>query len=182
MLIDQGWLVGVRHLPSPNFNARPKETDIDALIIHNISLPPRQYGGGFIERFFQNQLPHHEHPYFETIKGLEVSSHLLIARDGSITQFVSFDDRAWHAGVSELAGRPNCNDFAIGIELEGCDDVAYESAQYQSLVSVTDALMRHYPQLSRERIVGHCDIAPDRKTDPGEAFDWLRYMKNLSSD
>ena len=168
---------------SPNCNERPAETDIDLLVIHNISLPPGQFGGPYVRQFFQNNLDVNADPYFEQIKDLQVSAHLLIDRRGLVTQFVPFDKRAWHAGVSCYEGREQCNDFSIGIELEGTDELPYSDDQYLSLVAVTQALMSHYPALTTEKIVGHCDIAPGRKTDPGLAFDWCRFreMLNVSS-
>lgn len=149
-------------------------------MIHNISLPPRCYGGDHIERFFTNCLDWDEHPYFAEIRGMEVSAHLLIRRTGELLQFVSCDERAWHAGQSCYQGRDNCNDFSIGIELEGSDDEPYTDAQYSALSAVTDALLAHYAGLSAAGIVGHSDIAPGRKTDPGPAFDWQRFRQLLS--
>lgn len=181
LLIDTtGWLSPVVRCPSPNFNARPAGDAVSLLVIHNISLPPGQYGGGYIERFFCNQLPADDHPYFSSIAQLQVSAHCLIDRSGRITQFVSFDDRAWHAGASHFAGRDNCNDFSIGVELEGTDDQPYTSPQYVSLVRLTHVLMERYAALTRERITGHSDIAPGRKTDPGAAFDWSHYFALLA--
>jgi len=180
-LIDTaGWLSTAIRCPSPNFNARPAVEDISLLVIHNISLPPGRFGGGFIERFFCNQLPVHEHPYFATICDLQVSAHCLIDRNGRITQFVSFLDRAWHAGASSFAGRSNCNDFSIGVELEGTDDEAYSAPQYMALVCLTRLLAEHFPGINRERIVGHSEIAPGRKTDPGPAFDWTHFFALLA--
>ncbi len=173
--IEQGWLSGARRVPSPNYGPRPRDCAPELLVIHNISLPPRCYGGDCIERFFTNCLDWDEHPYFEEIRGVEVSSHLLIQRTGAVLQFVNFDERAWHAGESCFAGRSNCNDFSIGIELEGADDEAYTDAQYAVLSRVTTLLLAYYAGLSAHRIVGHSDIAPGRKTDPGPAFDWQRY-------
>jgi len=148
------------------------------LVVHNISLPPEQFGGSYIEDFFCNKLDCTIHPYFETIKGLQVSAHLLIRRDGSVVQFVPFDKRAWHAGRSEFKGQTECNDFSIGIELEGSDHINYDKRQYEVLAQVTELLLHTYPAMTSERIVGHCDIAPGRKTDPGASFDWPKY-KNL---
>ena len=176
-----GWLSPVIRCPSPNFNARPIADDISLLVIHNISLPPGQFGGGYIEQFFCNQLPPHTHPYFSTICDLQVSAHCLIDRSGRVTQFVSFADRAWHAGASHFAGRDNCNDFSIGIELEGADDQPYTSVQYHCLAAITDLLLARYPRLQAERIVGHSTIAPSRKTDPGPLFDWSHYFALLES-
>lgn len=174
-----GWLEPTRHCRSPNFGLRPGEGTVDLLVIHNISLPPDRFGGHFIEDFFCNRLDSAAHPYFSTISGLRVSAHCLVDREGEVTQFVSFQDRAWHAGQSSFAGRSDCNDFSIGIELEGADLTPYTDAQYHSLAQTTRLLLRQYPDLTRERIVGHSDIAPARKTDPGPAFDWRRYRRLL---
>jgi N-acetyl-anhydromuramoyl-L-alanine amidase len=183
MEIDKlsGLLQGVRYLPSSNHDARPENMPIDMIVIHNISLPPGQFGSGAIERFFCDQLDMTQHPYFQTIADLKVSSHLLIDRKGVITQFVPFHKRAWHAGVSCFEGRERCNDFSIGIELEGTDDLPFESAQYDALVNVIHLLMQEYPLITRDRIVGHSDIAPGRKTDPGAAFDWNKLFIGCSS-
>lgn len=180
-------LEGAKWCPSPNFNQRPQiqnsepsHTIIDMLVVHNISLPPNEFGAHYIEDFFCNQLDCNAHEYFETIKDLQVSSHLLIKRNGDIVQFVPFNERAWHAGLSEFKGKSNCNDFSIGIELEGADHIPYEDDQYQALAQVTQALMDAYPNISRERLVGHSDIAPGRKTDPGPSFDWQKYKQLLT--
>jgi len=167
-------LQSAKWCPSPNFNERPElsEKPINMLVVHNISLPPNKFGGCYIEDFFSNTLDCNADPYFQTIKDLQVSSHLLIKRDGKIVQFVPFNKRAWHAGLSEFNGETNCNDFSIGIELEGADHIAYESEQYAALAQVSKALMLAYPDIVTERLVGHSDIAPGRKTDPGESFDW----------
>lgn len=172
----EGWLNPVRRHPSPNFNSRPAGEVPSLLVIHNISLPPGEYGGGYIERFFCNDLPVADHPYFPTIAHLQVSAHCLIARDGTLTQFVSFAGRAWHAGVSRFAERDNCNDYSIGIELEGVDDCPYTPEQYRILAHVTGLLQTFYPAITRDRIVGHSTVAPGRKTDPGPAFDWPHYF------
>ena len=177
MRIINGWLDEAIECKSPNFNQRP-QNDISLLVIHNISLPPGEFGGGFIQSFFQNQLDKNLHPYFETISDMQVSSHLLIDRQGVMTQFVSLDHRAWHAGQSSFHGVENCNDYSIGIELEGTDDLAYSEDQYQSLAKVTRQLLANYPKLTVDRIVGHDQIAPGRKTDPGSAFDWV-YFRSL---
>ena len=179
--ILNGWLQGVRHCPSPNFNQRPANVAISLLVIHNISLPPGQFGTGCVEAFFVNQLDPTQHPYFATIADLKVSAHLFIARTGSITQFVAFDQRAWHAGASSFAGVADCNDYSIGIELEGTDDIAYTDAQYLALAEVTRCLLNAYPAITRERITGHAHIAPGRKTDPGAAFDWAHYHQLLAA-
>ena len=163
---------------SPNSSDR-KSNEVSLLVIHNISLPPGNYGGDHIEKFFTNQLDHEEHPYFQDIADLKVSSHLLIKRDGSITQFVPFNKKAWHAGISTFRGREDCNEFSIGIELEGTDESRYEKEQYESLISVTKELMSFFPDIKKETIVGHSDIAPDRKTDPGKSFDWNYFRSNL---
>lgn len=176
---EAGWLIGLRQCRTPNFNERPAGTEVDALIIHNISLPPGQFGGGNVERFFLNQLPADEHPFFAEIAGVEVSAHFLIERCGRVTQFVSCDKRAWHAGRSQFQGRDNVNDFSIGIELEGTDTEAYTEAQYANVVALSLRLQRTYPAITAGRITGHSDIAPGRKTDPGPAFDWARYLEQL---
>ena len=171
-------LEGAKWCMSPNYNERPSER-INMLVIHNISLPPNQFGGSYIEDFFCNQLDCTQHAYFKEIENLQVSAHLLIKRDGEVVQFVQFDKRAWHAGVSEFHGETNCNDFSIGIELEGADDIEFDSAQYSVLKEVTEALHSAYPAIVIPRIVGHSDIAPGRKTDPGAKFDWKRYKNQL---
>lgn len=167
--------------PSPNHNERPDPDDISLLVIHNISLPPGQFGGPYIEDLFCNRLDPDKHPYFQEVHQLTVSSHFLIRRDGQLMQFVPCDRRAWHAGVSVFAGRENCNDYSIGVELEGTDQLPYECAQYRTLVALTALLQRHYPAITRERITGHEQIAPGRKTDPGPAFQWDRYFKSLAA-
>ena len=178
-MIKDGWLENAKRVESPNYDERSDETDISLLVIHNISLPPEQFGGPYIEQFFCNQLDVQAHPYFERIKDLTVSSHLLITREGEVIQFVPFHKRAWHAGVSCFEGREKCNDFAIGIELEGMDDILYTDQQYQVLEHVTKQLLMDYPKITHQRITGHSDIAPKRKTDPGPAFDWSRYLNSL---
>lgn len=176
---DAGWLRSVEAIRSPNFDARPDNAPIKLVVVHGISLPPAQYGGGHIQQFFCNNLDAAAHPYFETICAMQVSAHCLIERDGRPIQFVSFLDRAWHAGISEWRGEPTCNDFSVGIELEGCDDEPYEEAQYQTLAALIRALRRAYPAIDAEAIAGHSDIAPGRKTDPGQAFDWPRLHRLL---
>ncbi|MEB3767366.1 1,6-anhydro-N-acetylmuramyl-L-alanine amidase AmpD [Acinetobacter sp. MD2] len=175
--VQQGMLLGAQFIPSPNFNQRPKETVIQLVVIHNISLPPNQFGGGYIQQFFQNQLDWNAHPYFKTIEGMQVSAHVLILRTGEVLQFVNLNDRAWHAGRSSYLGKPECNDYSIGIELEGSDDQAFTEIQYQSLASVVAALQQTYPSIL-QHITGHSDIAPQRKTDPGVYFDW-NYFRGL---
>jgi N-acetyl-anhydromuramoyl-L-alanine amidase len=173
------WLAGVRRVPSPNCDARPADNDIDLLVIHCISLPPGEFGGDGIDRLFTNTLDPAAHPYYRTIGDLQVSAHVLVDRDGAVTQYVPFDQRAWHAGASLFCGRDDCNDFSIGIELEGCDDRPYAQVQYETLAQLTQLLMRAWPGITPKRIVGHVDIAPDRKTDPGPAFDWTYYRELL---
>nr|WP_298720319.1 1,6-anhydro-N-acetylmuramyl-L-alanine amidase AmpD [uncultured Steroidobacter sp.] len=171
---DSGWLRAARRVPSPNFDMRPGGILPELIVVHGISLPPEQFGGPWIDRLFTNALPPAEHPYFEKIKDLRVSSHVLIRRDGEPVQYVPFHERAWHAGASSYQGRERCNDFSVGIELEGADEIPYEPAQYRVLSALIVALCEAYPSLSLSRIAGHSDIAPGRKTDPGPAFDWQR--------
>jgi len=173
------WLPGIRHTPSPNCDPRPNPDDIDFLVVHNISLPPGEFGGDEVEAFFQNRLNPAGHPYFQEIADLRVSAHLFIRRNGEVQQFVALDQRAWHAGASCFEGRERCNDFSIGIELEGTDDTPYTEAQYRSLIDLTRQIRRRYPAITPQRIAGHADIAPGRKTDPGPAFDWQRYRDSL---
>ncbi|WP_312931206.1 1,6-anhydro-N-acetylmuramyl-L-alanine amidase AmpD [Pseudomonas sp.] len=174
-----GWFCGAIHCPSPNCNARPPGEAISLLVIHNISLPPACFGTGKVQAFFQNRLDPDEHPYFQGIQHLTVSAHLFVERDGAVTQFVSLLERAWHAGVSTFGGREGCNDFSIGIELEGTDELPYTEAQYQALATLTRQIRAAWPVIDGPRICGHSDIAPQRKTDPGPAFDWSRYRKAL---
>ncbi len=174
-----GWFAEARPVISPNANERPPGCAVSLLVIHNISLPPGCFGGDHVEQFFRNRLDPGLHPYFRTIASLKVSAHLFIRRDGELVQFVSLDRRAWHAGRSAFQGREECNDYAVGIELEGSDDLTYSDAQYRTLIECCRQLLRHYPGLSPGRIVGHSDIAPGRKTDPGPAFDWLRLRAAL---
>ena len=165
---------------SPNCSARPSGANVTLLVIHNISLPPGQFGGIYISDFFQNKLDVSVDQYFEEIKHLKVSSHLLIDRFGKVIQFVPFNKSAWHAGISFFKGQENCNDFSIGIEMEGSDFTEYTNEQYESLKELTLSLMKAYPKIELESIVGHSDIAPGRKTDPGESFDWVRYKSDLA--
>ena len=171
---QSGLLRGARHVPSPNFDARPGGILPELIVVHGISLPPDSFGGPWIDRLFTNTLPPDEHPYFATIQALKVSSHVLIRRDGEPVQYVPFHERAWHAGASIYQGRERCNDFSVGLELEGADAVPYEAEQYRMLSETIVALCAAYPSLSLSRIAGHSDIAPGRKTDPGPAFDWQR--------
>jgi N-acetyl-anhydromuramoyl-L-alanine amidase len=174
--IVNGWLQGVKQVISPFYDERPINKPISLLVIHNISLPPNEYGGLYVEQLFTGQLNPEEHPYFASIYQLKVSSHLFIRRDGEIIQFVPFNKRAWHAGKSVFEGQENCNDFSIGIEMEGCDTDSFTSIQYQQLAKITLLLQQHY---AIENIAGHSDIAPDRKTDPGPCFDWQYYQSLL---
>lgn len=177
--VINGQLQGARWIASPNFNQRPEQTEIQLLVIHNISLPPSQFGGGYIEQFFQNQLDWSAHPYFKTIEGMQVSTHLLILRSGEVLQFVNFHDRAWHAGRSSYLAQKECNDYSIGIELEGSDDTDFEAVQYEVLSQVVKTLQQAYPKVMHH-IAGHSDIAPDRKTDPGPHFQWAHFRSLLS--
>lgn len=160
--------------PSPNHDARSGASPIDLLVIHGISLPPAEFGGPYIDQLFTNTLDYSAHPYFEGLRGLTVSAHLLIRRNGDLLQYVPFSRRAWHAGESRWGGRAACNDFSIGIELEGCDNTPYTEPQYDTLIAVASAIRGAYPAITPQRIVGHCHIAPGRKTDPGPYFDWAR--------
>ena len=175
--IVNGWLQGVKQIISPFYDERPTGVSISLLVIHNISLPPNQYGGPYVEQLFTGKLDPNMHPYFATIHKLKVSSHLFIRRDGEIIQFVPFDKRAWHAGKSIFEGQENCNDFSIGIEMEGCDTDNFTDIQYQQLAAVTLLLQQTY---AIKNIIGHSDIAPDRKTDPGPCFDWQFYRGLLT--
>lgn len=168
-----GWAVGAQHLPSPNFDARAEGTEIALLVIHNISLPPSQFGGPYIADLFLNKLDYDADPYFDQLRPLRVSAHFLIRRDGTVLQFVSAHDRAWHAGASSFCGQERCNDFSIGIELEGTDFEAFADAQYTVLAALTVALKAAYPLMN---VTGHEHIAPGRKTDPGPFFDWVEYQ------
>lgn len=181
MKIQDGWLEGVRRVASPNCDARPAGAVIDLLVIHGISLPPGEFGGPHIEALFTNTLDPAGHPYFAKACAAPVSSHVLIRRDGALVQFVPFHERAWHAGESCFENRTRCNDFSIGVELEGADDLPYEDAQYLALAGLIRTLMRRYPGITPARIAGHSDIAPGRKTDPGAHFDWPRLRALITS-
>jgi AmpD protein len=174
-----GVIVGVRQIASPNYDDRPDPADIALIVVHGISLPPGEYGGDGIIALFSNTLDPAAHPYFATIAALRVSAHFLVRRDGALLQFVPCTKRAWHAGASCWNGRMRCNDFSIGIELEGTDDEPYTDAQYETLVPLIDALCGRYPI---EDVVGHSDIAPGRKTDPGPAFDWMRLGRTMDDE
>ncbi|NJA04597.1 MULTISPECIES: 1,6-anhydro-N-acetylmuramyl-L-alanine amidase AmpD [Methylomonas] len=180
--INHHLLLCARQVPSPNHDARPNPTDISLVVIHCISLPPGEFGGPHIDRLFCNQLNPDDHPFFAEIQTLRVSTHLLINREGDLSQYVAFDRRAWHAGISRYQDRERCNDFSIGIELEGAVDCPYTDEQYLSLATTIKALLANYPGLSHERIAGHSDIAPDRKSDPGPFFDWRRLRQLLAGD
>jgi AmpD protein len=173
--VGTGLLVGVKQVLSPWFDERPARVEPDLIVLHGISLPPGEFGGPWIARLFTGSvMPPEHHPFFATLTGLKASAHLLVRRDGAVEQFVSFKERAWHAGKSSWQGREACNDYSIGIECEGSDDVPYADAQYAALNMLLPMLLAAYPQITRERIVGHSDVAPGRKTDPGPSFDWSR--------
>ncbi len=171
---EEGWCSAARRVDSPNCNVRPLGSIPELLVIHNISLPPGEFGGHWIEDLFCNQLDYDAHPYFEQLRPLRVSAHFLVTREGGVVQFVSANDRAWHAGASSFQGREQCNDFSIGIELEGTDDTPFSEGQYQTLAMLSVALWRRYQILN---VTGHEHIAPGRKTDPGPCFDWNYYSK-----
>jgi AmpD protein len=175
-LWQEGWYRFAKHTPSPNFGPRPANTSIDLVVLHSISLPPGQYGGPEIEALFTNTLDWDAHPYFQQIRGAEVSAHFVIRRDGALIQFVSCDDRAWHAGRSNYQGRDNCNDYSIGIELEGLEGLTFEAPQYETLSSLCAAIAQHY---KLHHIAGHEHVAPDRKQDPGAGFDWQLLKHSL---
>ena len=181
MTIENGLLKNAAQYPSSNHNERPNEDDINLLVIHGISLPAGEFGGPWIDDLFLNRLDTSIHPSFGSLKGLKVSSHLLIRRNGEIHQYVPFHKRAWHAGISSYQGRENCNDYSVGIELEGTNSTPYTDAQYTTLSQVTRLLLSHYPHMNKQRITGHEQIAPGRKTDPGPFFDWARYYTLLNA-
>ena len=180
MEIHDGWLKNVTHVLSPHYDNRPEGISPTLLVIHNISLPPGQFGGPYINQLFTGDLNPAEHPFFEEIKHLKVSAHCLIRRNGEVIQYVPFSMRAWHAGQSHYQGKEKCNDFSIGIELEGTDFEAFTQAQYDSLIELTLCLIKHYPSIEHN-ITGHSDIAPNRKTDPGPYFDWPNYLSEIKS-
>ena len=173
---QQGWYLPAAHVPSPNFGQRPPGTEINLIVLHSISLPPGEFGGDAVERLFTNRLDWDAHPYYSSIRGLEVSAHFFINREGLVIQFVSCDQRAWHAGKSSFRGKENCNDYSIGIEMEGLEGGVFEVAQYQALTSLCLALQQGYGITT---IAGHEHVAPGRKADPGPGFDWLKLQKNL---
>ena len=177
--IKDNFLIGAKQQLSPNSSDRINEHDISLLIIHNISLPPGVFGTGYVDQFFCNNLDPKIHPYFQKISELRVSTHLFVSRTGDVTQYVALNRKAWHAGDSIFKGRKNCNEFSIGIELEGTDHEAFTDMQYETLIYVTKELLKNYPLINRNRIKGHSDIAPGRKTDPGPYFEWQRYLDGL---
>ena len=187
MTINDGRLSAVKWVASPNYNKRPKNTTIDTIVIHNISLPPSEFGAcgadgiHYVKALFTNQLDWEAHLYFKTIEGAEVSAHLFIERDGTVTQFVNFNDRAWHAGRSSYLGRRECNDYSIGIELEGSDFVSFTTAQYAVLAQVIATLYNAYPKTHRH-LTGHSNIAPGRKTDPGDYFEWGKLREMVANE
>lgn len=187
MIITDGQISTANWIDSPNHNTRPADMIIDTIVIHNISLPPNEFGASgadgihYVKALFTNQLDWNAHPYFQTIQGAEVSAHLFIERDGTMTQFVNFDKRAWHAGRSSYLGRPECNDYSIGIELEGSDFVSFTDVQYETLAQVIAAIYKAYPK-TRRHLTGHSDIAPGRKTDPGDYFEWTRLRELIAKD
>ena len=179
MKIKNHRLQDINFLESPNFNDRPIDEDISLLVIHSISLPPKKYNTDHIERFFLNELDFSSHNFYKNIDGMKVSAHVLIKRNGEVIQFVPFNKRAWHAGVSSYKGKNDCNNFSIGIELEGSDDDIFEDIQYEQLSLITSLLITEYDLITKDNIKGHSDIAPERKTDPGVLFDWDRYLTNV---
>tara|TARA_B100000242_G_scaffold95723_4_gene65495 strand:+ start:1682 stop:2221 length:540 start_codon:yes stop_codon:yes gene_type:complete len=179
MLIEDHLLKSAKQIQSPNYSERLNEDDINLIVIHSISLPPGKYNNSHIEEFFCNKLSVNENKYFESISDLKVSSHILIKRDGKIIQFVPFNKKAWHAGESVFKGRLNCNEFSIGIELEGCEEDDFTQNQYKNLVNICLTLFKYYPEITRQNVVGHSEIAPGRKTDPGKNFNWEYLRENL---
>ncbi len=180
-IVTNQWLKEAIPCPSPNCDQRPRDTEIRLLVIHNISLPPGKFGGPWIQDLFLNKLDPQQHPYFQEIAQLKVSAHMLIRRDGALIQFVPLEQRAWHAGASCFQKQERCNDFSIGIELEGCDEKDFTDIQYQVLTAATRSIQALYPAIEQDRIVGHSDIAPGRKTDPGPHFDWDKYRTLLNA-
>ncbi len=184
MVLDgaTGWLEGAARVESPNWDLRPAGCDVELVVVHGISLPPGRYGGGYVDALFTNTLDPRQDRFFQEIEGLRVSAHLLIDRHGGVTQYVPLHGRAWHAGPSCFRGRSACNDFSIGIELEGSDDDPYEDIQYTRLAAVIRLIRCHWPAIGGDEVVGHCDIAPGRKTDPGPAFDWPRLYRLVAGE
>tara|TARA_B100000900_G_scaffold29880_1_gene22745 strand:- start:1534 stop:2073 length:540 start_codon:yes stop_codon:yes gene_type:complete len=179
MQIENHIFKNIKFLQSPNFNQRPKNSIISLIVIHSISLPPNVYGNEYVEDFFMNKLKISDHDYFDEIKDLKVSSHIYIKRTGEIIQFVPFNMRAWHAGDSSYRGVNDCNNYSIGIELEGADDDNFSNNQYEKLIQISKLIIKNYPQINKDKIVGHSEISPGRKTDPGYKFEWNRYLNAL---
>jgi N-acetyl-anhydromuramoyl-L-alanine amidase len=179
-VVEDGWFAGARRVDSPHADDRPAQSVIELVVIHGVSLPPGEFGGPWIEDLFAGRLDPSAHPFFETIRNLRVAPHLLIRRDGELVQFVPFERRAWHAGRSAWRGRVECNDFSVGIELEGSDETPYTDAQYAALARILPALRAAYPGIGEDAVAGHSDVAPGRKTDPGPAFDWERLAGALA--
>ena len=177
LLDEEGVLAGAGRIPSPNYDERPDDAAVSLLVVHSISLPPGQFGGEAIAQLFTNTLDFAAHPYYETLRDLKVSAHFLVRRDGELIQFVPCAKRAWHAGASSWRGRERCNDFSVGVELEGADDQAYSDSQYSRLAALLVVLRQRYPIVD---VVGHADISPGRKTDPGPAFDWGHFRRSLA--
>lgn len=178
-VVEHGWLAGVRRAPSTHADERPATCRVELVVIHCVSLPPGEFGGSAVEALFTGRLDYSAHPYYARLRGLKVAPHLFVRRDGELVQFVSFDRRAWHAGRSSWRNRRDCNDYSVGIELEGTSDVAYTDAQYAALTKVLPALLDAYPGIGEEGVAGHSDIAPGRKTDPGDSFDWQHLARAL---
>lgn len=178
-LWNEGWYQFARPVISPNYGPRPSGANIDLIVLHSISLPPGEYGGDEVQQLFSNQLDWEQHPYFKSIQGIEVSAHFYIRRQGELLQFVSCNDRAWHAGISCYRDKSNCNDYSIGIELEGIEGGSFETSQYETLASLCLAILQHYPIAD---IAGHQHVAPGRKNDPGEGFDWLLLQQSVGLD
>ena len=179
MEIKNHVIQGIKFIESPNQNERPNHPQISLIVVHSISLPPKIYNNDHIEKFFLNELDHSLDIFYKDIEGLKVSSHILIKRTGEIIQFVPFDKRAWHAGISSYKGVDDCNNYSIGIELEGCDEDIFEDAQYDSLCKITSLILAEYNHIYKENIKAHSEVAPGRKTDPGGLFDWDRYLSNV---
>ena len=180
--LEQGWVPGARQCRSPNWDQRPEGCDPELIVVHGISLPPGEFGGPWVDRLFLNRIDPEAHPFFSQLQGLAVSSHFLIRRDGELVQYVPCHGRAWHAGLSTWRGRSRCNDFSLGIELEGTDDIPYTAAQYRRLAGLIGLLRRAYPTIAADALAGHSDIAPGRKTDPGPVFDWAHLRSLLRGE
>ena len=179
MEIENHIIKNIKFVNSPNFNERPKNTKISLIVIHSISLPPNVYGNNYVEDFFMNKLIISDHDYFQEIQDMRVSSHLYIKRTGETIQFVPFNMRAWHAGDSSYKGIDDCNNYSIGIELEGTDDDVFSNHQYEKLIQISKQIIKNYPEINKDKIVGHSEISPGRKTDPGDKFEWNKYLNAL---